>query len=74
MDKKMLFGFAAGVLVTVGVLVSLPDVQLSAAQATTQQASVVADRACRGGLSESSSEGLPRAGCLPLNPANGRDV
>ena len=39
MDKKTLFGFAAGVLVTVGVLVSLPDVQLSAAQATTQQAS-----------------------------------
>ncbi len=39
MDKKTLFGFAAGVLVTAGVLVKLPDLQLPAAQATTKQSS-----------------------------------
>jgi ribonuclease Z len=39
MDKKTLFAFAAGILVTASVLVTIADAQLSAAQATTQHES-----------------------------------
>lgn len=37
MEKTTLIGFAAGVLVTAGLLFSLPDSQLPVARATTQQ-------------------------------------
>ena len=40
MDKKMVIGFAAGAFVTASLLVTVPDIQLPAALATTQNAPI----------------------------------
>ena len=37
MDRKMILGFAAGVVATAGLLASLPDSALQVAMATTQE-------------------------------------